>query len=124
MANDSQGQNTTQKTTHSDEVEEFLRLIKKSDYKVVDQLNQTPSNISMLALLMSSEAHKEDLMKFLRSSHVPQEIHVNQFEVVVANISANSCLGFNDDELPPNGRNHNKVLHISIEYVDTVLSKV
>ena len=63
-------------------------------------------------------------MKFLRSSHVPQEIPVNQFEAMVANISANRCLGFNDDELPPDGRNHNKVLHISIECVHTILSKV
>lgn len=82
------------------------------------------SKISMLALLMSLEAYREALMKFLRAAHVPQEISMNQFEVLVANISARSCLGFNDDELSPEGRNHNKVLHISIEYVDTVLSRV
>ncbi|XP_050914650.1 uncharacterized protein LOC127129531 [Lathyrus oleraceus] len=121
---DGQGQNAAQKVTPTDEVDEFLRLIKKSDYKVVDHLNQTPSKISMLALLMSSEAYREDLMKFLRAAYVPQEISVNQFEAVVANISASSCLGFNDDELPPEGRNHNKALHISIECVDTVLSRV
>lgn len=105
-------------------MEEFICLIKKSDYKVVDQLNQMSSKISMFALLMSSEAHREALIKFLRVAHVPQEISVNQFEVVVANISASNCLGFNDDELSPRGRNHNKVLHISIECVDTVLSRV
>lgn len=49
---------------------------------------------------------------------------MNQFETVVANISASSCLGFNDDELPSEGRNHNKALHISIECVDTALSRV
>ncbi|XP_050889760.1 uncharacterized protein LOC127095058 [Lathyrus oleraceus] len=125
VANDEgRGPNAAEKVNPNDEVEEFLRLIKKSDYKVVDQLNQTPSKISMLALLMSSEAHREALMKFLRTAHVPQEISVNQFEAVVANISASSCLGFNDDELPPEGRNHNKALHISIECVDTVLSRV
>lgn len=105
-------------------MEEFLRLIKKSDYKVVDQLNQTPSKNPMLALLMSSEYHREELTKFLRSAHDPQEIFVNQFGDIVANISISSCLGFNDDELPPEGRNHNKVLNISIEYADTVLSRV
>lgn len=121
---DGRGPNTAQKANPNDEVEEFLRLIKKSDYKLVDQLNQTPSKISMLALLMSSEAHREALMKFLRAAHVPQEISANQCEAVVANISASSCLGFNDDEFPPEGRNHNKALHISIECVDTVLSRV
>ncbi|XP_050916295.1 uncharacterized protein LOC127131413 [Lathyrus oleraceus] len=121
---DGRGQNTTQKANSTDEVEEFLHLIKKSDYKVVDQLNQTPSNIYMLSLLMSSKAHREALIKFLRAAHVPQEILVNQFKAVVANISASSYLGFNDDEFSPKGRNHNKVLHISIECVDTVLSRV
>ena len=99
MDND-QGKNEAQNATPTDEVEEFLRLIKKSDYKVVDQLNQTTSKISMQALLMSSKAHMEALMEYLRAAHVLQEILVNQFEVVVANISASSCLGFNDDELP------------------------
>ncbi|XP_050897557.1 uncharacterized protein LOC127104416 [Lathyrus oleraceus] len=37
-----------------EEAEEFLRIIKKSNYKVVDQLNQTPSKISMLSLLLNS----------------------------------------------------------------------
>jgi hypothetical protein len=35
-------------------LDEILRLIKKSDYKIVDQLLQTPSKISILSLLMSS----------------------------------------------------------------------
>jgi hypothetical protein len=33
-------------------------------------------------------------------------------------------LGFSDEELPVEGRNHNKALHISIECMDTVLSRV
>lgn len=33
-------------------------------------------------------------------------------------------LGFNDIELPTEGKNHNKALHISIECVDAVLSSV
>lgn len=43
--NGDQGQDFAQKATPTDEVEEFLRIIRKSDYKVVDQLNQTPSKI-------------------------------------------------------------------------------
>lgn len=62
--NEDQGNNATQKETRANEVGEFLRLVKKSDYKVVDQLNQTPLNIYMLALIMSYEAHREALMKF------------------------------------------------------------
>ena len=45
----------------TDEDAEFLRIIKKSDYKIIDQLHQTPSKISILSLLMSSPAHRSAL---------------------------------------------------------------
>ena len=57
---------TTQK-----EMEEILKIIKKSDYDVVEQLGKTPSKISMLALLLCSEAHAKALIKFLKMAHVP-----------------------------------------------------
>lgn len=43
---------------------------------------------------------------------------------MVNNIASSLSLGFIDEELPIKGRNHNKALHISIECVDTVLSRV
>ncbi|XP_050909145.1 uncharacterized protein LOC127122914 [Lathyrus oleraceus] len=118
------GANQRRDPAPSNEVDEFLPIIKKSDYRVVDQLNQTPSNISMLSLLIYSEAHRDALVKFLRTAQVPQEISVCQFEGVVNNITTSLSLGFRDEELPSKGRNHNKDLHISIECVDTVLSRV
>ena len=65
--------------TSKKEMEEILRIIKKSDYDVVEQLGQTPSKISMLALLLCSEAHAKALVKFLKTSHVPQETSADQF---------------------------------------------
>ncbi|CAI8610952.1 unnamed protein product [Vicia faba] len=44
------------------EMEEILKIIKKRDYNVVEQLRQTPSKISMLALLLCSEAHAKALV--------------------------------------------------------------
>lgn len=107
-----------------EDVDELLRIIRRSDYKVVEQLNQTLSKISIMSLLLYSEAHQDALMKFLSVTHVPQEIIVNQFEGVVANIAARSCLGFSDNELPPEGKAHNKVFPISIKCVGTILSRV
>lgn len=63
-------------------------------------------------------------MKFLRTAHVPLEILVYQFEGVVNNIAVIISLGFSNDELPPEGRNHNKALQISIECIDTILSRI
>ena len=76
------------------DVDELLRIIKKSDYKVVDQLIQTPSKISILSLLLCSEAHREALLKVLNTAYVPQEISVNQLEGIVANVHASNGLGF------------------------------
>src|ERR1051325_1953180 len=38
-------------------MEEIPKIIKKSDYNIVEQLGQNPSKISMLALLLCSKAH-------------------------------------------------------------------
>lgn len=99
-------------TSSSQEVKELLRLIRKSDYKVIDHLSQTPHKISILSLLLCSVAHTNALMKLLSSSFVPQNIIVDQLEGVVASISADNGLGFTGFDLPPKGRNHNKALHI------------
>lgn len=106
------------------EVEELLRIIKKSDYKVVDHLGQTTSKISILSLLLCSETHRHALMKLLSTTFVPQDISVNQLEGVVSSISADNGLGFINVDLPHEGRCHNKALHISIECKGTTLSHV
>jgi hypothetical protein len=49
---------------------------------------------------------------------------VDQFDGVVANITTSRYLGFNEDELPVEGRDHNKALHISVKCLDNILSKV
>lgn len=108
----------------TNEVDEFLRIIKRSDYRVVEQLSQTPTKILMLSLLMCSEAHRDTLVKFLKMAHVPQDILVCQFEGVVNNIATSISLGFSDEEILAEGRNHNKALHISLEYMDTMLPRV
>jgi hypothetical protein len=102
----------------------FLRIIKKSDYKVVNQLSQTPSKISMLSLLLSSEAHRNTLLKLLQTAHVNQDITVAQFDGVCSNITASRCLGFIDAELPVEGPTHNKALHISMKCQDNTIARV
>src|ERR1044072_8530376 len=80
--------------------------------------------MSMLSLLIYSEAHRNALMKLLKNAFVPQEIIVGQFETVCASRSSGNGLGFTDFDLPPEGRNHNKALHISMECRGTTLSRV
>lgn len=102
----------------------FLKLIKRSDFMIVDQLGQTPSKISILSLLLSSEAHRKDLLKVLNMARVMQDITVDQFDDVVANIITSTYLGFNEAELTVERHNHNKALHISVTFANTLISRV
>lgn len=79
---------------------------------MVYQLNQAPSKISMLSPLLSSEAHKEALLKIINEARVTKNIIVDQFDWVVANITASSCLNFSNEELPAEGQTHNRDQHI------------
>ncbi|XP_058754437.1 uncharacterized protein LOC131627615 [Vicia villosa] len=119
-----QGQSSNSEDTVAKEMEEFLKIIKKSEYKVVDQLSQTQSKISILQLLLCSETHRNALLRLLSAAFVPPEISVNQLEGVVSNINAGNGLGFTDADLPSEGRNHNRALHISVECKGTMLSRV
>ncbi|XP_050890264.1 uncharacterized protein LOC127095644 [Lathyrus oleraceus] len=103
---------------------EFLKLIKRSDYKVVDQLHQTPSKISILSQLLNSQAHKEALLKVLAQAHVTQSITVDQFDGVVANITACNTLSFSGEELLEDGQNHNRSLHILVKCKDDAFARV
>ncbi|XP_058775661.1 uncharacterized protein LOC131649933 [Vicia villosa] len=119
-----QGQSSNSEDTVAKEMEEFLKIIKKSEYKVVDQLSQTQSKISILELLLCSETHRNALLRLLGTAFVPPEISVNQLEGVVSNINAGNGLGFTDADLPSEGRKHNRALHISVECKGTMLSRV
>jgi hypothetical protein len=55
---------------------------------------------------------------------VTQDVTVDRFDEIVANITANNCLSFNDEDLPVEGRAHNKALHISTTCHEIVLARV
>ena len=78
----------------------------------------------MLSLFLSSEAHRNSLLKVLSATHITKDITIEQFDDVIACVTTGNFLGFNDDELPIEGKNHNKALHISLKFIDTILSKV
>ena len=104
--------------------DELMKIIKMSDYKIMDQLLQTPSKISVLYLLLNSPAHRESLMRVLDQAYVEHDVTIDEFTGVVGNITACNNLGFCDDDLPEEGRNHNLALHISVEFKGGSLSNV
>ncbi|XP_050875824.1 uncharacterized protein LOC127079489 [Lathyrus oleraceus] len=104
--------------------DEVLKLIKKSEYNMVEQLLHTPSKISVLSLLMNYEAHREALQKVLKQAYVDHDVTVRRFDGIVANITACNNLSFSNEKLPEEGRNHNVALNISINCMNDSLSSV
>jgi len=107
-----------------EEASEFLRIIQQSEFKVIEQLNKTPARVSLLELLMSSEPHRALLVKVLNEAHVAQDISVEGFGGLVNNITANNYLAFAEEEIPAEGRGHNRALHVSVKCMDHVVAKV
>ncbi|XP_017406150.1 uncharacterized protein LOC108319500 [Vigna angularis] len=112
------------KEISDEEACEFLKFIQQSEYKVVDQLKRMQARISLLELLMHSTSHKKLLMKVLGGAHVEQNISLDRFEGIVNNITANDYLTFTDEEIPAEGRGHNKALHISVKCLDHAIARV
>ncbi|XP_016737796.1 uncharacterized protein [Gossypium hirsutum] len=96
-----------------EEAKEFLKFLKHSEYSVVEQLHRQPTRILVLALLLSSEVHRDALMMVLNETYVTHDISVNKLDQLVNNISADNFIYFNDDEIPPGGRGSTKALHIT-----------
>ncbi|XP_050877776.1 uncharacterized protein LOC127081573 [Lathyrus oleraceus] len=57
--------------------DEMLKLIKKSDFNMLDHLLHTPFNILVLSLLMSSEVHQEALQKVLEQAYVDHDVTID-----------------------------------------------
>ncbi|KAA3469375.1 RNA-directed DNA polymerase (Reverse transcriptase), Ribonuclease H-like protein [Gossypium australe] len=98
---------------NENDAKEFLKFLKHSEYSFVEQLHKQPAHISVLVLLLSSETHRSALVKVLNETYVANDIFVNKLDRLVNNISANSFIFFNDDEIPPRDKRSTKVLHIT-----------
>jgi len=63
-------------------------------------------------------------MKIISGAHVEQNISLDSFEGIVSNITANNYLTFTDEEIPTEGRGHNKALHVSVKCLDHVIAHI
>ena len=73
---------------------------------------------------MHSKPHQKLLMKILNEAHVAHDISIEKFGGIINNITASNYLTFTEDELPIEGRGHNKALHVSVKCVDHMVAKV
>ncbi|XP_059281345.1 uncharacterized protein LOC132035043 [Lycium ferocissimum] len=96
-------ENNQKKAVTEAEVEEFWRKMPTKEYSVVEQLKKTPAQISLLSLLMSSEAHRSALAKVLNEAYVPLETSSEKLSAMVGEILEAHKVSFHNDELPRRG---------------------
>ncbi|XP_039030568.1 uncharacterized protein LOC120165045 [Hibiscus syriacus] len=117
-------ESTINETVTENEAVEFLKFLKHSEYSIVEQLHKLPAHISIMSLLLSSEAHRNALLKVLNQTFVPKDVLVEKIDRLVANIQADNFISFSDDEIPSGMMGNPKALHITIRCKGHVLSRV
>ncbi|KAI5443780.1 hypothetical protein KIW84_012430 [Lathyrus oleraceus] len=75
-------------------------------------------------MLLNSEPHREALQKVLDVAYVDHDVTIEQFDSIVANITACNNLSFCDSDLSEEGRDHNLALHISMGCKEDAMSNV
>ena len=101
-----------------------MKTIQKANYSVIQQLNKSPTHISILALLPSSKVHHEALLKVLKETYVPTGITNSSFKGMVSLVLATNKVSISDDELPLEDRNHTLAMHIIVKCEDMIVTKV
>ncbi|XP_015068884.1 uncharacterized protein LOC107013502 [Solanum pennellii] len=106
------------------EAEEFWRRMQPKDYSIVKHLEKTPAQISVWALLMSSWSHRQALMKALDDTYVPSGTSSDNVAAIIHRVIQGHRISFCDDELPAEGRAHNKALHITVVCRGKIVNRV
>ena len=106
------------------EANEFLKFIKHNEYNIVEQLHKLLAKISILALLLNLEPHREAMLKVLKQAYVPHNASIDKIDRLVRNIIMDNYISFNDGEIPSNGCESVKALHITTKVKHCTLHKV
>ncbi|PKI40554.1 hypothetical protein CRG98_039069, partial [Punica granatum] len=81
---------TPPKKVTEEEAEAFMKIIRASEYKVVEQMAKSPAHISLLALLLNSKPHREALLRVLTAAQVPKGMPPDRIEETINSIFSNT----------------------------------
>lgn len=95
-----------------------------STYDLVNQLQHTLTQISIIELLELSPLHKEILEKALRVASVPIDIDANEFQAMVNHISTPHYPKNLEEDDKARSHPHNHVLHIEVKSHRTWVRRV
>ncbi|KAK4733373.1 hypothetical protein R3W88_007634 [Solanum pinnatisectum] len=108
----------------SGRAEEFWRKMQQKDYSIVKHLEKTPAQIFVWALLISSQMHRQALMKALDDTYVPMGTNSDNLAAMINQVVRGHRISFCDEELPFEGRTHNKALHVTVMCRDKIINRV
>ena len=91
---------------------------------MIQQLNKSPAQISILPLLLSSEVHREALLKVLKETHIPTNITDSSFKGMVSSVLTTNQVSFSDYKLPLKGKDHTLAMYIVVKYEDMIVARV
>ena len=77
----------------------------------------------MLSLLQNSELHCNALLKALDKTYVAQNISMEGIDQLVGNIMAGTFIEFSDEEIPSEGKESTKALHITVKCKNYILPR-
>ena len=93
---------------------DFWRSVQPKEYSIVKILEKTPAQISVWALLMSSQKHRHALLEDLNETHVLARTNSDNLAAMLSKVIRSHRLNFCDEEFPCEGVMHNKVLQVTI----------
>ena len=88
----------------------------KEDDEIIKQLQSTHARISIWSLLASSTTHRETLIRALSRIQVDTTTSPEGLIHMLTTGRA-SCIVFSEDDLPPEGSDHTRPLHISVGFL-------
>ena len=78
-------------------------------------MNKTSTMISLLSLFQNSDTHRNALLNALGEAYVTPNLSMDGVDHLIRNITTGACIAFTDEEIPPEGRDSTKALHITIK---------
>jgi len=81
------------------EEDEFLQIMKRSKYDIIDQLKKTPARISILSLIMNSETHRNAIQKVLDEAYVQPNVTPEKVINMINVAKMVSSISFYEDEV-------------------------
>ena len=89
--------------------------------KILDQLKKTQANITLWGLFMSSQLHRNVLIKLLTGPTVSPSTTPEEAVNLVGSLTSTRMLSFLEEEIPKIGPNHNHALNIFVEVMGKVV---